>query len=444
MTAEMVVDDRTVVRGRMRASMEELFPICRSITGPGVRETLARLQAQIPVRRESIPSGEPVLDWTIPDEWSIRDAYIRRVGSEQRIVDFCVSNLHVVNYSEPVHKVLTLEELRPHLHTLPDRPKWVPYRTSYYARTWGFCLAHEVMEQLVPGDYEVLIDSELKPGFLDYGELLIPGQTNEEVLLSTHICHPSLANDNLSGIAVLCEVARWLLARESLRYSYRLLWLPGTIGAIAWLARHQAVVGRVQHGLVLTGLGDSQPFTYKCSRRGGADIDRIVRNALASRTDARVVTFSPYGYDERQYCSPGFDLPVGRLTRGVHGEFPEYHTSADNLAFVDDGKLAESLEFVAEILGTIEANYRPLNVAPFGEPQLGRRGLYSRIGGGIDQRSVEMAYLWVLSCADGTADLCDISRRSGLPFGVIAEAATRLTAANLVRDACDPGAVPQG
>jgi aminopeptidase-like protein len=440
----MVIEDRSVVCGRMRALMSALFPICRSITGPGVRETLARLQDLIPLQIESVPSGEQVLDWTVPDEWSIRDAYIRRAGTHDRLVDFRASNLHVVSYSEPVSAVIGLDELRAHLHTLPDRPTWVPYRTSYYARTWGFCLAHEVLEQLVPGDYEVLIDSDLKPGFLDYGELLIPGQTKEEVLLSTHICHPSLANDNLSGMVILCEVARWLLARKSRRYSYRLLWVPGTIGAIAWLARHQDVVERVGHGLVLTGLGDPQAFTYKSSRRGAADIDRIARNALRGFPDARVVAFSPYGYDERQYCSPGFDLPVGRLTRGVHGEFPEYHTSADNLEFVDDAKLVESLELVVGILAAIEANYRPLNLAPFGEPQLGRRGLYSRIGGGIDQRSVEMAYLWVLSCADGTADLCDISSRSDLPFSIVAEAAARLTEAGLLRDADRREAIPHG
>lgn len=417
---------------RMRSLLEDLYPICRSITGSGVRATLDRVASEIPVERYAIPSGTPVLDWTIPDEWTIRDAYICRHGCSDRVVDFRRSNLHVVSYSEPVDLRLDLDALRPHLHSLPDRPGWIPYRTAYYRRTWGFCLAHRDLMRLEPGEYDVVIDSELAPGCLDYGELLIRGATDEEVLISTHICHPSLCNDNLSGIAVLTEVARSLIEGARRRYTYRLLFVPGTIGSIAWLAKHFDVVERVRHGLVLTGLGDPAPFTYKCSRRGNADVDRIARHVVNGRDGARIVAFSPYGYDERQFCSPGFDLPVGRLSRGVHGEFPEYHTSADNLDFVSDQRLDESVDLVLEILAAIEANYRPINFAPYGEPQLGRRGLYSSVGGGIDQRSVEMAYLWVLSGADGSRDLCEISEMSGLSFPVIAEAAKRLAGAELI------------
>ncbi len=411
---------------RMRRLIEDLFPICRSIMGPGTRATLDRIAEEIPIERGSVASGDHVLDWTVPDEWEIRDAFISRVGETERLVDFQQSNLHVVSHSVAVDVRLSLDELQQHLHSLPDRPHVVPYRTSYYAPNWGFCVADAQRVMLEPGEYDVVIDSTLRPGRLEWGELLVAGETDDEVLISTHICHPSLANDNLSGIAVAVELASSLLAAPARRrYSYRFLFVPATIGSISWLSQTDAV-DRIRHGLVLTGLGDPSGFTYKQSRRGDADIDRVARSVLQQRAGAAVIPFGPYGYDERQYCSPGFDLPVGRLTRGVHGEYPEYHTSADDLEFVSDECLGESLGVVEQVLGGIEANQRYRNTSPYGEPQLGRRGLYTTTGGQIDERSVEMGYLWLLSGSDGQTDVCEIAERSGLSMAVLAEAARRL------------------
>lgn len=414
----------------MQRLMTELFPLCRSILSPATTATLERIAGEVPIEIRSVPSGTKVLDWEVPDEWDIRDAYITVESSDERLVDFRQSNLHVVSHSVPVDRVMSLDELLPHLHSLPDRPTLVPYRTSYYAANWGFCVTDDVRRALQPGQYHVVIDSTLQPGHLRWGELVVPGIESSEVLLTTHICHPSMANDNLSGIAVLVELARLLLAGGPRRYTHRLLFLPGTIGSIAWLAQ-AGTIERITHGLVLTGLGDDSPLTYKRSRRGDAAIDRIAAHVVAERS-GRVVNFSPYGYDERQFCSPGFDLPVGRLSRGVHGQYPEYHTSADNLSFVSADRLAESLAVLAEMLDAVEANVAYRSTAPYGEPQLGRRGLYSSTGGGITDRSVEMAYLWVLSGADGHHDLCDIAADSGLPFSAVLAAASRLHAIGLL------------
>lgn len=415
----------------MRQLIDDLFPICRSITGQGVRDTLDRIGAEIALQRPTVASGATLFDWTVPDEWNIRDGYISRVGSSERLVDFRTSNLHVVGYSEPVDTTMTLEQLRPHLYSLPDRPDLVPYRTSYYNRSWGFCVRHRDLEQFVDGEYRVVIDSTLAPGQLEWGEHVVEGETDETVLITTHICHPSLCNDNLSGIAVLAELAR-LLASRPRRFTYRLLFIPGTIGSLAWLAANQPTVDRVRHGLVLTGLGDASDFTYKRSRHGDAAIDRIVQVLLRDRGVGRSIPFTPYGYDERQFCSPGFDLPVGRLTRGVHGEYPEYHTSADDLGFVDDAQLDDSLTLLVDVVDAIEANQRFQNLSPFGEPQLGKRGLYSSVGGAIDQRSVEMGFLWVLNLSDGDHDLCSIAEASGLPMSAVVEAANRLQQAGLI------------
>lgn len=415
----------------MRQLIDDLFPICRSITGQGVRDTLDRIGAEIALQRPTVASGATLFDWTVPDEWNIRDGYISRVGSSERLVDFRTSNLHVVGYSEAVDTTMTLEQLRPHLYSLPDRPDLVPYRTSYYNRSWGFCVRHRDLEQFVDGEYRVVIDSTLAPGQLEWGEHVVEGETDETVLITTHICHPSLCNDNLSGIAVLVELAR-LLASRPRRFTYRLLFIPGTIGSLAWLAANQRTVDRVRHGLVLTGLGDASDFAYKRSRHGDAAIDRIVQVLLRDRGVGRSIPFTPYGYDERQFCSPGFDLPVGRLTRGVHGEYPEYHTSADDLGFVDDAQLDDSLTLLVDVVEAIEANQRFQNLSPFGEPQLGKRGLYSSVGGAIDQRSVEMGFLWVLNLSDGDHDLCSIAEASGLPMSAVVEAANRLQQACLI------------
>ena len=304
--------DTAEVGRALYACVEELYPLCRSLTGDGVRETLRRLQRRVPLTLHEVPTGTPVFDWTIPREWNIRDAYVKNARGE-RVIDFRESNLHVVSYSMPVQRRMSLAELRPHLHTLADRPDWVPYRASFYSDTWGFCLSQRRLDALADGEYEVCIDSSLEPGSLTYGEYLVPGESTDEVLISVHVCHPSLANDNLSGIAVAAGLAE-ALTPLALRYSYRFLFIPGTIGAIAWLARNCDQAARIRYGLVLTGIGDSAGFHYKKSRRGDAEIDRAVAHVLRHCGEPfEILDFSPYGYDERQYCSPGFNLPVDTL-----------------------------------------------------------------------------------------------------------------------------------
>jgi aminopeptidase-like protein len=408
----------------------ELYPVCRSITGEGIRQTLARIETLIRLRTTEIPTGTPVLDWTIPREWNIRDAYIKDLGGS-RIVDFKKCNLHVVNYSIPVHSILPLSEIKDHLFTLPEHPDWIPYRTSYYQESWGFCLSHNQMLSLKCGDYEVCIDSTLEDGHLTYGECYLPGHSVEEVIISCHVCHPSLANDNLSGMTVAAFLGQFLSGRE-LRYSYRFLFVPGTIGAIAWLARNRENLERIRHGLVLTCLGDSGSFHYKKSRQGNAEIDRATAHILLHQTkSAEVLEFSPYGYDERQYCSPGFNLPVGCMTRSVWGSFPEYHSSADNLDLIRPACLAESLRACTAILDVLEDNQRYCNLAPYGEPQLGRRNLHRATGGGTPG-SDTMSRLWVLNFSDGGHSLLDIAERSALPFSVIRDAADDLLQAGLL------------
>ncbi|WP_220504250.1 DUF4910 domain-containing protein [Microbispora sp. H13382] len=415
----------------MHALVRRLYPLCRSITGSGLRRTLEIIGESIPLEISEVPTGTEVLDWTIPKEWNIRDAYIKD-SSGTRIVDFAASNLHVVGYSVPVSATMTLEELRPHLHTLPGQPGLVPYRTSYYAETWGFCLSENTLAGMGPGPYEVRIDSTLADGHLTYGEHVIPGRSAEEVLVSCHVCHPSLANDNLAGVAVATRLAR-LLAQEERRYTYRFLFAPGTIGSIAWLARNRDRAGRIRHGIVLACAGDRGPITYKRSRRGDAEIDRVFAHVLRDRPHT-LVDFSPYGYDERQYCSPGFDLPVGCLTRTPYAGYPEYHTSADDPDFVTEEAMRDTLDACVRAFGVLERNRAYVNLSPYGEPQLGRRGLYESLGGRSDTKQAQMAMLWVLNLSDGAHSLLDISERSGLPFDVVADAAQALSVAGLVKE----------
>ena len=407
----------------------ELYPICRSITGAGIRKTLAVLQKHIPLQTVEVPTGTAVFDWTIPKEWNIRDAYIKLPGKE-RAIDFQKSNLHVLNYSTPIRATMSLNDLKPHLFTLPDQPDLIPYRTSYYQENWGFCLSHQQMLALEDGDYEVCIDSSLEDGHLTYGEYLIPGLSTDEILISSHACHPSLANDNLSGLVVATLLAQ-LLSTQKHHFSYRFLFMPGTIGAITWLARNQANTARIRHGLVLTGIGDAGGFHYKKSRRGNAEIDLAAAHILGHCGEPfEILEFSPYGYDERQYCSPGFNLPVGCLMRSIWGSFPQYHTSADNLNFIHPQQLSRSLRLCAAIMDVLENNRTFRNQNPFCEPQLGRRNLYRPIGG--DARGLEMARLWVLNLCDGEHTLLDIAERSKLPFSLISDAADQLSQAGLL------------
>jgi len=429
--AQSLGDDPSGVGAEMFGVVAELYPICRSITGDGVRQTLRYLSRDLPLDIHEVPSGTRVLDWTVPNEWNIRDAYIKD-SRGRRVVDFQLSNLHVVSYSVPVHARMTLAQLRPHLFTLPDRPDWIPYRTSYYDEAWGFCLSETQLLGLGDGDYEVRIDSSLAPGHLTYGEVLLAGKRADEVLISTHICHPSLANDNLSGIAVSAFLARALQGRER-TFSYRFLFIPGTIGSVTWLALNEDRLHLIRHGLVVAGVGDPGPVTYKRSRRGDAVIDRaagIVLRHCGLRS--QVVDFSPYGYDERQYGSPGFNLPVGVLSRTPHGQYPEYHTSADNLEFVTPAALADSLRVCLAMVEILEDDRTYVNTSPKGEPQLGRRGLYRAMGGVPDPGTMQMAILWVLNLSDGSHSLLDIAERSGLPFGTVSEAARLLAGRSLL------------
>ena len=413
--------------------IRELYPICRSITGEGFRQTLGRVQKEISLEVHEVPSGTQVFDWTVPKEWNIRDAYVKNSRGE-RIIDFKRHNLHVVNYSVPVHRKMSLAELRAHLHTLADQPDWIPYRTSYYKESWGFCLSHNQLQTLREDEYEVCIDTTLESGSLTYGECYLPGESSAEVLISCHACHPSLCNDNLSGLAIATFLAKYLGEAE-LRYSYRFLFIPGTIGAITWLSQNEDHVNAVQHGLVLTCVGDRGHITYKKSRRGDAQIDRAMMHVLENsgrRYD--IENFSPYGYDERQYCSPGFNLPVGCFMRTPHGRFPEYHSSADNLELMDPASLAHSLTTCLSVFYVLENNRSYCNQSPKCEPQLGRRGLYREIGGNRDAKRQETAMLWVLNLSDGQHNLLDITERSGLAFETVHEAAGLLLHHGLLKE----------
>ena len=407
--------------------MTELYPICRSITGNGFRRTLKIIGRHIPVEVREVPSGTRVFDWTVPKEWNIRDAYIKGPAGE-KVVDFRESNLHVVSYSVPIRTALTLQELKGRLHTLPDHPDWVPYRTSYYEEDWGFCMSHRRFLGLAEGRYEVVIDSSLEDGSLTFGELFLKGGSDEEILISTHACHPSLANDNLSGVGLATMLARDLAAAPH-RYSYRFLFIPGTIGAITWLSLNEGKVGKIKAGLVLTGVGDRGDLVYKRSRRGDSQVDRAAAHVLGhSGRPHRLLDFRPDGYDERQYGSPGFDLPVGRLSRTPCGEYPEYHTSADNLDFISIEALEASYGTARDILDVLENNGVYLNMNPKCEPQLGRRGLYAPAG------ADNLALLWVLNLSNGGTDLLAIADKAGLPFSVVREAALRLVQAGLLTE----------
>lgn len=407
------------------AFVAEIYPICRSITGRGVRETLRAIGAHIKLEVHEVPTGTAVFDWVIPREWNIREAHIKNERGE-KVLDFAQSNLHVMSYSVPVQQRISLAQLKQHVYTLPDQPDLVPYRTSYYAENWAFCMPHRLLESLRDETYEVFIDSSLTDGYLTYGEYLHQGETEEEFLLSAHVCHPSLANDNCSGVALLTHLAKRMAGLRT-RYSYRFLFAPGTIGAITWLARNEEHSQRVKHGLIVSMVGDGGGPTYKKSRRGSTTIDRAVVHTIRhSGLTPTVLDFSPYGYDERQYCSPGFNLPVGLFQRSKFGEIPEYHTSADNLDFIAPNHLALSYRLIAETLDVVENDAVYCSTMPKCEPQLGRRGLYGMVGGDKNAAAANMAMLWILNLSDGMHSLLDIAERANLPFAVIRRTAQLL------------------
>ncbi len=413
--------------------MSELFPICRSITGNGVRKTLNILKRHIPLTVHEVPTGTHVFDWTVPKEWNITTAFVKNSKGE-KIIDFMENNLHVLNYSVPVKKKVSLGELKEHLFTLPEYPDCIPYRTSYYKENWGFCISHNQFLNLKEDEYDVFIDSSIENGYLTYGEYYREGEKKEEILISCHTCHPSLCNDNLSGIVLAAFLAKYL-SQVSLEYSYRFLFIPGTIGSITWLCLNESEVSKIKHGLVAACVGDSGKFTYKKSRQGNAEIDRAVVNVLKnSGHNYEVINFIPFGYDERQYCSPGFNLPVGCLMKTPHGQYSQYHTSADNLDFVKPEYLADSFSIYLSVFDILENNKKYINQNPRCEPQLGKRGLYQTTGGQKDRKQRELAMLWVLNLSDGSNTLLDISDKSGLTFDLIKDAAVALSECDLLKE----------
>jgi aminopeptidase-like protein len=417
----------------MHQFMSELYPICRSITGNGVRETCDLIKKHIPITVYEVPTGTKVFDWIVPKEWNIKDAYVKN-SEGKKVIDFKKNTLHVLSYSVPVKKKVSLNELKEHLFTIPEYPDWIPYRTSYYKENWGFCISYNQLINLKEDKYEVVIDSSLEDGHLTYGEYYISGKKTDEILISCHTCHPSLCNDNLSGITLAVFLSKYL-SNLSLEYSYRFVFIPGTIGSITWLSLNEPHVSRIKHGLVVACIGDSGKFTYKKSRRETAEIDRVVANVLKnSKFDYEIIDFIPYGYDERQYCSPEFNLPVGCLMRTPYCRYPQYHTSADNLEFVRPKYLADSFSVFLSIFNVLENNKTYINQNPKCEPQLGKRGLYQMTGGQNERKLKELAMLWSLNLSDRSNTLLDISDKSGLEFPVIQEAALTLVKHGLLRD----------
>ncbi len=438
--------------------VKELFPICRSITGDGVRETLEIIKKHIPIETHEISSGTKVFDWTIPKEWNIKDAYVKNSKGE-KIIDFKKSNLHILNYSIPIKKKVSLSELKDHIFTLSDHPKWIPYRTSYYEENWGFCISHNQFKKLIEDEYEVVISSTLKEGHLTYGELFLKGESDKEILFSCYVCHPSMCNDNLSGVSLLTFLAKYI-SKKKLKYSYRFLFIPETIGAITWLALNEKKVKKIQGGLVATCLGDKGHFTYKKTRNGNTIIDKIIERILKeSEENYEVIDFFPSGSDERQFSSPGFNLSIGSLTRTLYGKFPEYHTSADNLDFVQPKYFQNTFEMYIKIFTELENNFEKnqtkingesdvysdkknknrknelifQNIYPKCEPNLGKRGLYDMIGAKKNELKSKMSIFWVLNLSDGKNSLSDISERSKIKFSDIELAAEHLVKAGLIK-----------
>jgi aminopeptidase-like protein len=418
----------------VEALLERLWPILRSVTGQGVRETLEILSELVALRRIEVPSFTEVLDWTVPAEWVVREAYVLTPAGD-RILDVRENNLHLLNYSVSFSGELTRAQLDEHLYSLPEQPEAIPYLTSYYEPRWGFCISHRQRERLADGLYRVVIDTEHIRGSMSIGEALLPGRERGEVLISTYTCHPSLANNELSGPVVAALLYRRLSRWRSRRLSYRFVFAPETIGAIAYLSlRGQHLRERLLAGYVVTCVGTDERFTLKRSRRGQTLADRAALHVLAgAKPPARVLSFFPTGSDERQYCSPGFDLPVASVMRSVYGEYPEYHTSLDDLKLIATKALIESVDVYERIMLALDANVRYLSSAPMGEPQLGRRGLYETLGARSSPRATE-ARLWVLNYADGDHDLLEVAELSGISLAELAIAGSECASAGLLSE----------
>ncbi|WP_163538894.1 DUF4910 domain-containing protein [Gracilibacillus sp. YIM 98692] len=415
---------------KMYELMEKLFPICRSITGEGVRETLRDIQEHIPLEVKEVPSGTEVFDWTIPREWNINDAYVKNDQGE-KIIDFQQNNLHVMGYSVPVDKRVTREELEEHLYSLPDQPNAIPYVTSYYKERWGFCIRHGDRTKLTDREYYVKIDSSLENGSLTYGELIIPGEQREEVFLSTYICHPSMANNELSGPVLLSHLVKWLRTKKR-KYTYRIVFVPETIGALTYLSRNlEEMKENIIAGFNITCVGDDLEYSFLPSRYGNTLSDRVALKIMEdSDISFKKYSFLERGSDERQYCSPGIDLPIASIMRTKYWEYPEYHTSLDNLDFVSPNGLQGAFDIYKACIELIEQNEKFM-VNCLGEPQLGKRGLYptiSKKGSANRVRDI----LNVLTYADGTNDLIDISYITGLPVSDVLDIVYDLYNKNLL------------
>lgn len=424
--------------GEIDAYLKRLFPICRSITGNGNRETLRILQELAPLTVHEIPTGTPVYDWTVPDEWNVSDAWISIPGG-RRIVDFNASNLHLVNYSEPVRGVFSWLELQPHLHRHPQLAGAIPYRTSYYKRDWGFCLTHAQHQELerFGGPFEVVIDAALKPGAMTYGELLLPGQSRQEILLSCYICHPSMANDSLSGVLLTAFLARELKAQTNRYYSYRIVFVPETIGAIAYCAQNEVAMKQIDTGLVVTTVGGTGAFGYKQSFNPNHSINRLIEQVFAEAgVDFTTYPFDIHGSDERQYSSQGFGVNVATICRDKYYEYPQYHSSLDNLEFVNAVQISETLSLYRQLIDKLEARHIYRNTKPHGEVMLSRHGLYPTSGGAVlpeqGGRSELDRILWMLFMCDGRRSLADISLELGVTEANLLPIVERLVATGVL------------
>ncbi|MEL6807938.1 MAG: DUF4910 domain-containing protein [Pseudomonadota bacterium] len=399
------------------AFARRLWPISRSLTGPGTRETLQLLAQELPgLEVHSVPSGAAAFDWTVPDEWTVREAYIADENGD-RVVDFKTNNLHLLGYSEPVDRSLSLEELDRHLYSLPEQPDAIPYVTSYYRRRWGFCMSQTQRDALRPGQYHVRIDADLASGVMNYADLILPGQTDQEIFLSTYVCHPSMANNELSGPVVTAALAKWIMAMPDRRYTYRIVFIPETIGSILYLSKNlDAMKSRTFAGFNVTCIGDDRCYSYLPSRNGHTVSDRIAKHVLShTAPDYKAYTWLDRGSDERQYCSPGVDLPVATIMRSKYAEYPEYHTSLDDLdSVVTPSGLAGGFTALQNALRILEQNFVP-RVTTFGEPQLGKRGLYPDISskGSADNVRVMMN---MISYCDGQHSLLEIAEVLNVPF----------------------------
>lgn len=421
----------------IESCFDRLWPICRSLTGDGNRQSFEILKEIIPLTLHEIPSGTEVFDWKVPPEWNIRDAYLITPDG-RKVADFKVHNLHVVNYSEPVDRELTWEELEPHVHTLPEMPTAIPYMTSYYNRNWGFCLSYEEYQTLPKeGMYRAVIDSSLdENGQLTYGDLVLPGETEEEIMFSTYICHPSLANNELSGPLVQAFLYQQIAALPKRRYTYRFIFIPETIGSIAYLALNEKeMLEKTRAGYVITCVGDGGPFTYKRSKRGNSLADQAAIHVLEQQNlDHTVIDFAIGGSDERQYCSPGFNLPVGSLTRAMYHTYDAYHTSLDNKDFISFGAMEDTVQVYLDFARTLEANRIYERPNPFCEPQLGKRGLYYKVGGKRKRTADIEMMKQLLAFADGEMSLMEIAKRQGYFAPDYVDVIGKLEANGLLRE----------